>query len=277
MEPRKTKIADQRDAEVIGRDEERSRIGEWLEATRPSMLLIEGEAGIGKSTLWADGVGRATERGDRVLAWRAGEAERDLAFVVLRALFDDPAAEPAIRSLAAPRRRALDAALVRGDGDGGRRDRTDRCRPDRRRRDRRPSNDGARSPAGGRHRRPAVVRRTESRCHRIRGQAPRRRRGRVPLRSPDDDAVDRSRSGRRPGCWHRADRGRAAVGRSARAPPARPPGDRPPATAPRPDPRGERRKPVRGDGDQPLDRGPRARALARRAVPGPAARRATRA
>ena len=116
MEPRKSRTSGQRDAEVIGRDDEQSTIAAWLAADRPSLLLIEGEAGIGKSTLWADAVARAAERGDHVLAWRAGEAERELAFAVLRTLLDDPAAEPGIRSLAAPRRRALDAALVRGDG-----------------------------------------------------------------------------------------------------------------------------------------------------------------
>jgi DNA-binding CsgD family transcriptional regulator len=119
VEPLKSRDPDESDADVIGRDEERSKIADWLGATRPSTLLIEGEAGIGKSTLLADAVAQAVRRGDHVLAWRAGEAERELAFVVLRALLEDPAAEPAIRSTAAPRRRALDAALARGEDDAG--------------------------------------------------------------------------------------------------------------------------------------------------------------
>ena len=99
---------------VVGREAERSAIARWLEEARPSCLLIEGEAGIGKTTLWFHAVAVARTRADRVLAWRASIAERDLAFATLTALLDDPAAEAAIELLNSPRRAAISAAMGRG-------------------------------------------------------------------------------------------------------------------------------------------------------------------
>ena len=54
--------------EVVGREAELEAIELWLDAPRPSALLIEGEAGIGKTTLWRAGVARAKERGVLVLS-----------------------------------------------------------------------------------------------------------------------------------------------------------------------------------------------------------------
>jgi len=99
---------------VVGREAERSAIARWLDDARPSCLLIEGEAGIGKSTLWFHAVAVARTRADRVLSWRASVAERDLAFATLTALLDEPAAEAAIDRLSGPRRAAISAAMGRG-------------------------------------------------------------------------------------------------------------------------------------------------------------------
>jgi DNA-binding CsgD family transcriptional regulator len=98
---------------VIGREEEREAIGRWLDAPRPASLLIDGEAGIGKSTLWDDALEQARTRADRVIAWRASVAEREMAFAVLTGLLADPDAERALVSVAEPRRGALEVALGR--------------------------------------------------------------------------------------------------------------------------------------------------------------------
>jgi ATP/maltotriose-dependent transcriptional regulator MalT len=58
-------------------------------AERVSGLVIEGEPGIGKTTLWLDAVEQATSRGFRVVSARAGSAEVVLTFAVLADLFGD--------------------------------------------------------------------------------------------------------------------------------------------------------------------------------------------
>ncbi|HKD97329.1 MAG TPA: ATP-binding protein, partial [Micromonosporaceae bacterium] len=100
---------------VVGREAERDAIASWLGADRPALLRIEGEAGIGKSTLWSYAVRVAGERGDRRMVWRASVAERDVAFAVLTALFDVPATIAVLDDLPDPRRRALRVALGRAD------------------------------------------------------------------------------------------------------------------------------------------------------------------
>jgi DNA-binding CsgD family transcriptional regulator len=97
--------------QIIGREAEREAIERWLDGERPASLLIDGEAGIGKSTLWSHAVERAIERGDRVLAWRASTAERELAFAALSALFDEPSIADVCEQLPDPRRKALQAAI----------------------------------------------------------------------------------------------------------------------------------------------------------------------
>jgi DNA-binding CsgD family transcriptional regulator len=104
--------------QVIGREAERARVDRWLACDWPATLLIEGVAGIGKSTLWGYALERASAAGSRVLSWRASIAERDLAFAVLTALFDDAADVDVLGGLHPARRRALETALGRRDPDG---------------------------------------------------------------------------------------------------------------------------------------------------------------
>jgi DNA-binding CsgD family transcriptional regulator len=102
--------------ELIGREGELSVIQAFLDrpAEGPRALVLEGEAGIGKSTLWLAGVAAARERAFRVVTSRPAEVERTLPFVVLGDLFAD--AEPAaLAALPAPRRRAFESALLRED------------------------------------------------------------------------------------------------------------------------------------------------------------------
>src|SRR5262249_32662341 len=75
-------------------------------------LVLEGEAGTGKSTLGLGGVGHAHERGLRVLTSRPAEAEQGLAHAALGDLLEGVADE-VVPALAAPRRRALEVALLR--------------------------------------------------------------------------------------------------------------------------------------------------------------------
>ena len=58
--------------EIIGREEELSSLEAFLDEPRrgPATLVLEGEAGIGKSTLWAAGVEHARAQGLTVLSSR---------------------------------------------------------------------------------------------------------------------------------------------------------------------------------------------------------------
>jgi DNA-binding CsgD family transcriptional regulator/tetratricopeptide (TPR) repeat protein len=104
--------------EIIGREDELSVVHAFLDrpVERPRALVLEGEGGIGKSTLWLAGVAAARERALQVLVSRPAETERTLANVVLGDLLSDTEPE-LLAALPAPRRRALDAALLRDEPD----------------------------------------------------------------------------------------------------------------------------------------------------------------
>ncbi len=101
-------------AALVGRDTALGDVAQFVDAvaSAPSALLLEGEPGIGKTTLWRCAQAAAVDRGHRVLAATAVEGEADLPFVGLRDLLDDvsPDAAP---DLPPPQRAALDAALLR--------------------------------------------------------------------------------------------------------------------------------------------------------------------
>jgi DNA-binding CsgD family transcriptional regulator len=80
-------------------------------------LVLEGEAGIGKSTLWLAGVDNARAHGLPVLSSRPAEAERTLAYVGLGDLFED-VLDDVLPGLSAPRRRALEVTLLREEAAG---------------------------------------------------------------------------------------------------------------------------------------------------------------
>jgi len=99
---------------ILGREEELAAIARFFDDDRhePCALLLEGEAGIGKTTLWREGVRLAEGRG-RVLASRASEAETKLSFMVLGDLLA-PALDEGLREMPPSQRRALEAALLLG-------------------------------------------------------------------------------------------------------------------------------------------------------------------
>ncbi|MDG4664457.1 LuxR family transcriptional regulator [Mycobacterium sp. 236(2023)] len=86
-------------------------------ASTPTGLVIEGEAGIGKTTLWLTQLQRAKELGFRVLTARVGQAESVMAFAALADLLDDVEDEHFV-SLPGLQRLALDRLLLRAGSDG---------------------------------------------------------------------------------------------------------------------------------------------------------------
>jgi DNA-binding CsgD family transcriptional regulator/tetratricopeptide (TPR) repeat protein len=102
-------------APIFGRDSERAAVEAFL-AGRPataSALLIEGDAGIGKTTIVRYAIARAGAEGLRVFAARPGAGEADLPHAGLGdllATLDDAA----VRRLPGPQRRAIHAARRRG-------------------------------------------------------------------------------------------------------------------------------------------------------------------
>jgi DNA-binding CsgD family transcriptional regulator len=100
--------------EIVGRDEELGALDGFLgrrAAPGLAALVLEGEAGIGKSTLWLAGVEAARERGLRVLSSRPAEVELGVAHAGLGDLLEDTLAD-VLDELPAPRRRALEIALL---------------------------------------------------------------------------------------------------------------------------------------------------------------------
>jgi DNA-binding CsgD family transcriptional regulator len=105
--------------QLNGRADETRSLEEFLEraVNGPSMLVLSGEAGIGKTELWQAGLERARARGARVLSYRAVEAEAVLSFAGIAELLG-PVADEVLSSIGELRRRALGAALLI-EGSGG--------------------------------------------------------------------------------------------------------------------------------------------------------------
>jgi DNA-binding CsgD family transcriptional regulator len=92
---------------------------EFLEsaAERVSGLVIEGEAGIGKTTLWLAAVDEAQARGFKVLSARVGETESVLAYAAIADLIGE--IHPTILArLPDLQRLAVDRVLLRADANG---------------------------------------------------------------------------------------------------------------------------------------------------------------
>jgi DNA-binding CsgD family transcriptional regulator/DNA polymerase III delta prime subunit len=100
--------------EIVGREQEVAAVRAFVERTDsgPAALVLEGEPGIGKSTLWLAAVEHARARGISVLSARPAEAEQGLAHVGLGDLIDGVFHDVA-PELPPPRRRALETALLR--------------------------------------------------------------------------------------------------------------------------------------------------------------------
>ena len=105
--------------EMIGRERELAEIRSFLEGDGGGgrVLRIEGEAGIGKSTLWRAGRLEAERLGYRVLACAAAVSESQLSFTTVRDLLAPEFDEVAAR-LPEPQRRALAVAFLQAEPTG---------------------------------------------------------------------------------------------------------------------------------------------------------------
>jgi DNA-binding CsgD family transcriptional regulator len=105
--------------QIVGRREELALLATFL-ADVPAggqALLLEGEAGIGKTALWHEGVRAARERGLRVLLARPTHSEAHTAFAALGDLVE-PVVASALARLVPVQRRALEVALLLREPDG---------------------------------------------------------------------------------------------------------------------------------------------------------------
>ena len=107
-------------AALVGRDAELGELRAFLDEVGdgPVGLVLSGVAGIGKTSLWRAGVEEGRARFGRVLTCRGVEAEASLSYAGLSDLLGEVLDEAA-PSLATPRRRALEVALLLAEpGDG---------------------------------------------------------------------------------------------------------------------------------------------------------------
>lgn len=98
--------------EIVGREEELARIAEFVgRADGPDALVVQGEAGIGKTTLWRAGIDELEAAGYRVLRTTPAASEASLPLSALTDLLEPAYAEIRL-DLPPPQRRALDTALA---------------------------------------------------------------------------------------------------------------------------------------------------------------------
>src|ERR1700730_19150653 len=106
--------------DVIGRAAELEKLNTWLHSGKPihpapiavkTALVIEGDPGIGKTTLWAEGVRQAHLDGWTVLVCRPRLSDARLPNVSLTDLLRN-LPEEAFESLPAPQRRPLEVATL---------------------------------------------------------------------------------------------------------------------------------------------------------------------
>ena len=107
-----------RTAELVGRDAELHALRDAIGAPAAGGIVLEGDAGIGKTALWHAGIEQAEERGWRALLARPAEAESSLSHAALGDLLA-PLADEFGGALPAPQRHALDVALLRASAGGG--------------------------------------------------------------------------------------------------------------------------------------------------------------
>jgi len=104
---------------MAGRDREMAEVRAFLDAVLagPCGLLLEGAAGIGKTTVWNAGVASAVGRSLTVLSSRPAESEATLSFAALGDLLDG-VLDQALPRLPPPQQRALEVALLLADPAG---------------------------------------------------------------------------------------------------------------------------------------------------------------
>ena len=101
---------------LVARDAELEMIAEVLdrEPTSVRALVLEGEPGVGKTSLWEQGLAGGRDRGMRVLAARGSASETGLPFAGLIDLLDEVAVDE-LTSVPPPQLHALEVALYRAE------------------------------------------------------------------------------------------------------------------------------------------------------------------
>jgi DNA-binding CsgD family transcriptional regulator len=104
---------------TVGREAELDRIARFLAAVpgAATALVIDGEPGIGKTTLWKEAVAAARGASFTVLRSRPGQAEAELPYLGLADLLSG-VADGVMSELPVPQRKALEIALLRIEGEG---------------------------------------------------------------------------------------------------------------------------------------------------------------
>ncbi|HSJ00784.1 MAG TPA: AAA family ATPase [Patescibacteria group bacterium] len=104
---------------MIGRESELRQVEAFLDGAVPGVrvLVIDGAAGIGKTSLWEAAIEAARARGQHVVTTRPTEAEARLPFAGLNDLFG-PVVDARPPGLPAPQQLALDIALMRASPGG---------------------------------------------------------------------------------------------------------------------------------------------------------------
>lgn len=106
---------------VIGRERELAELAALVSglADGPVVALIQGEAGIGKTTIWEAGLATAEDAGVPVLVSRAVEGEMRLSFTAVGDLMDGRL-DSVLPELPGPQGDALEVALLRARPEAGR-------------------------------------------------------------------------------------------------------------------------------------------------------------
>jgi hypothetical protein len=99
---------------IVGRDGELAGVRAFLAAAADGFaaLVLEGEAGIGKTTVWREAEREADALGARVLSCRPSASEAKLSFAALADLLS-PVEDDVFVALPDPQRDALMVALLR--------------------------------------------------------------------------------------------------------------------------------------------------------------------
>src|SRR6188472_3991961 len=97
--------------DIVGRVPELARIDRFLDDASPGVLVLEGAAGVGKTTLLLEAIERASARKWTVLRSRPAEVEHSFVFAGLRDLLRDIAVDARDR-LPEVQRQALAVALA---------------------------------------------------------------------------------------------------------------------------------------------------------------------
>jgi predicted ATPase len=103
---------------LIGRDEELEAIVDVLDARDelPGTVVVYGQAGIGKTSLWLAGIDAAVAGGYQPLSCRTSEAETQLSYAGLTDLLGG-VVHDVLPALSPIQRRALEAALLLGEAE----------------------------------------------------------------------------------------------------------------------------------------------------------------